>query len=90
MAATSTSTAGDGRLSENLTVMAGKRRNVLLPAMKEGAARSGRSVPRVATVVHAAVDRPGRDIPAVALAAARAHLSADHYTAMLRRAGIPA
>ncbi|MFI6660838.1 LLM class flavin-dependent oxidoreductase [Streptomyces sp. NPDC050523] len=65
-------------------------RDVLVPAMKEGAARSGRPVPRVATVVHAAVDRPGRDIPAVALAAARAHLSADHYTDMLRRAGIPA
>ncbi|KAF5995827.1 MULTISPECIES: LLM class flavin-dependent oxidoreductase [Streptomyces] len=65
-------------------------RDVLLPAMRDGAAETGRPVPRVATVVHAAVARPGRDMVDTAFAAARAHLSAPHYTDMLRQAGIPA
>ncbi|MGC4867339.1 LLM class flavin-dependent oxidoreductase [Micromonospora sp. DT53] len=61
-------------------------RDVLAPALAEGAADRPR--PRVATVVHAAVDRPGRDLCQVVLNATRNHLSAPHYVDMLRRAGL--
>ncbi|MFD0375086.1 LLM class flavin-dependent oxidoreductase [Streptomyces sp. NPDC127112] len=62
----------------------------LVPALEQGATEAGRPVPRVATVVHAAVRRPGRDIEAIAHSAAYAHLGSPHYTDMLRQAGIPA
>ncbi|MFD3719350.1 LLM class flavin-dependent oxidoreductase [Streptomyces sp. NPDC058674] len=64
--------------------------DTLVPALAEGAAEAGRRPPRVATVVHVAVARPGRDIRLAARRGAGAHLSAAHYTDMLRRAGIPA
>jgi alkanesulfonate monooxygenase SsuD/methylene tetrahydromethanopterin reductase-like flavin-dependent oxidoreductase (luciferase family) len=67
----------------------GYLRDVLVPALALGAAQRRRP-PRIATVVHAAVARPERDPRRLALAAARSHLSAPHYTDMLRRAGIPA
>lgn len=63
---------------------------VLVPRLREGADSAKRTVPRVATVVHTAVDRPGRDPVALAHSAARAHLSTGHYVDMLRRAGLPA
>ncbi|GAA2821077.1 hypothetical protein [Nonomuraea rubra] len=44
--------------------------------------------PRIVTVVHAAVTRPGRDPAHLAHLAAGAHLQAAHYTGMLRTAGI--
>jgi alkanesulfonate monooxygenase SsuD/methylene tetrahydromethanopterin reductase-like flavin-dependent oxidoreductase (luciferase family) len=62
---------------------------ILLPALTAGAANR-KSRCRVATVVHVAVERGGRDPYALALTAAAAHLSADHYTDMLCRAGVPA
>lgn len=62
----------------------------ILPALERGAERAGRPRPRVVTVVHAARDTPGRDLPEMAFNAARGHLSAPHYTDMLRRAGVPA
>ncbi|WP_328872390.1 LLM class flavin-dependent oxidoreductase [Streptomyces sp. NBC_00287] len=62
----------------------------LLPALADGAAEAGRKAPRVATVVHVAVARPGRDIRLAARAGAGAHLRADHYTDMLRRGGVEA
>ncbi|MDK1473097.1 LLM class flavin-dependent oxidoreductase [Streptomyces sp. 549] len=62
--------------------------DVLLPAMAKGAAERGRPVPRMVTVVHAALAGPGRDPYQLALAAARAHLSTAHYTDMLRQAGL--
>ncbi|WP_018547824.1 LLM class flavin-dependent oxidoreductase [Streptomyces sp. LaPpAH-108] len=62
----------------------------LLPALAEGAEQAGReTVPRVAAVVHVAVEREDRDPGRLALLAASAHLSAPHYTDMLRRAGVP-
>lgn len=62
----------------------------LVPALAEGAAEAGRAAPRVATVVHVAVTRPGRDIRLCARRGAGAHLGAAHYTDMLRRAGVEA
>ncbi|MFJ5933688.1 LLM class flavin-dependent oxidoreductase [Streptomyces sp. NPDC093071] len=62
--------------------------DTLLPAMAKGAAEAGRPVPRVVTVVHAAVDRPHRNPYRLAYTAARAHLAGPHYTDMLRRAGL--
>ncbi|MFF9351840.1 LLM class flavin-dependent oxidoreductase [Streptomyces sp. NPDC014734] len=61
-------------------------RDVLVPALREGA--DDRPPPRVATVVHLAVDRPGRDPARLAGAVLSAHLSASHYLDMLRRAGV--
>ncbi|MGX5210405.1 LLM class flavin-dependent oxidoreductase [Streptomyces violaceus] len=63
-------------------------RDVLLPAMAEGAAQRGRAVPRMTTVVHAALAKPGRNPYQLALTAAKAHLTTAHYTDMLRRAGL--
>ncbi|HWM38615.1 MAG TPA: LLM class flavin-dependent oxidoreductase [Streptomyces sp.] len=60
----------------------------LRPAMEAGAAERGRKTPRVATVVHAAVTRPGRNPARAAHTAVGAHLSTDHYTDMLRRAEV--
>ncbi|ORM37894.1 LLM class flavin-dependent oxidoreductase [Williamsia sp. 1135] len=62
----------------------------LIPEMRSAAAESMRPAPRVASVVHAAVRRPGRDPRQLAHAAVGAHLAAPHYTAMLRSAGVPA
>ncbi|MCX4882361.1 LLM class flavin-dependent oxidoreductase [Streptomyces sp. NBC_00847] len=63
----------------------------LRPALEEGAESAGRdSTARVVTVVHVAVAREDRDPGRLALLAASAHLGADHYTDMLRRAGVPA
>lgn len=59
----------------------------LRPALYEGA--QGRvDRPRIATAVHVAVVRPGRDPRRLALAAAGKHLEAPHYADMLRRAGV--
>ncbi|MET9059550.1 LLM class flavin-dependent oxidoreductase [Streptomyces antibioticus] len=62
--------------------------DTLLPAMAEGAAEAGRPVPRLITVVHAAVNRPHRSPYRLAYTAARAHLAGPHYSDMLRRAGL--
>ncbi|GGJ88831.1 hypothetical protein GCM10011583_20260 [Streptomyces camponoticapitis] len=61
----------------------------LIPALDEGAKNRDTRC-RVATVVHVAVDRPKRDPYVLAHTAAAGHLSADHYTDMLRRAGVAA
>lgn len=66
----------------------GYLREVLLPQLDAGAAEAGRPVPRVVAVVHLAVRRDGRNPYQVALNATRQHLSAPHYTDMLRRAGL--
>lgn len=66
-------------------------RDTIAPALAEGAVRAGRPAPpRIATVVHAAVARPGRDPRRLALRGASTHLGLPHYTEMLRRAGVPA
>lgn len=64
--------------------------DTLVPALAEGATAADRPRPRVATMVHVAVARPGRDIRRTALAGAGAHLGAAHYTDMLRRSGVEA
>lgn len=64
-------------------------RTTVVPALDAGSLSSG-SRPRLATVVHVAVDRPGRDFPRIAETAASGHLRAAHYTDMLRRAGVAA
>ncbi len=64
-------------------------RDTLVPRLADGAAEAGRARrPRVATAVHVAVRRPGRDPRRLAEAAAGAHLRAPHYADMLRRAGV--
>ncbi|MFF5706940.1 hypothetical protein ACFY7H_31325 [Streptomyces sp. NPDC012794] len=56
--------------------------------MVKGAAESGRPVPRMVTVVHAAVDRRGRHAYRLAFTGAHFHLAGPHYCVMLRRAGL--
>ncbi|MEU8730955.1 LLM class flavin-dependent oxidoreductase [Streptomyces tendae] len=63
-------------------------RQVLLPALRRGAGERGRAVPRIASVVHAAVRTPGRRVNEAALAAVGPHLRSAHYCDMLRRAGV--
>lgn len=63
-------------------------RDVLSPALAEGAAGAGRKSPRLVAVVHVAVARPARNLRRTVLAAVGPHLSAAHYTDMLRRAGV--
>ncbi|NEC84714.1 LLM class flavin-dependent oxidoreductase [Streptomyces sp. SID12501] len=64
----------------------------IAPALREGHERGdpSRPLPKTAAVVQCAVSRPGRDLVHIARRAAGTHLSAPHYTDMLRRAGIPA
>lgn len=54
----------------------------LVPAL------GGDSGPRLVTVVHAAVARPGRDPVSLAEAACGGHVVLPHYGDMLRRAGV--
>jgi alkanesulfonate monooxygenase SsuD/methylene tetrahydromethanopterin reductase-like flavin-dependent oxidoreductase (luciferase family) len=62
-------------------------RHTLAPALAAGAGER-RSRPRVVAVVHVALARRGRDPRRLALRAAGPHLASDHYTAMLREAGV--
>ncbi|MCO1580503.1 LLM class flavin-dependent oxidoreductase [Crossiella sp. SN42] len=64
-------------------------RDTILPALTEGAAAAGRPVPELTAVVHVALRRPGRDPVELATRVSSGHLTAPHYTDMLRRAGIP-
>jgi alkanesulfonate monooxygenase SsuD/methylene tetrahydromethanopterin reductase-like flavin-dependent oxidoreductase (luciferase family) len=59
-------------------------RDVLRPAL----VRPDGSCARIVTNVQCAVARPGRDARMLAQAGAGGHLSRDHYTAMLRSAGL--
>ncbi|MEW2047471.1 LLM class flavin-dependent oxidoreductase [Streptomyces sp. NPDC005476] len=61
----------------------------LIPAIAEGARNADRATtPRVASVVHAALARPGRNLRRLAFAAAGPHLGSPHYTDMLKRGGL--
>lgn len=67
-------------------------RDVIVPALEEGARRADRPTPRVVAVVPFALrtpEKPHRDPHQLVLAANSAHLSAPHYRDMLHRAGIP-
>jgi alkanesulfonate monooxygenase SsuD/methylene tetrahydromethanopterin reductase-like flavin-dependent oxidoreductase (luciferase family) len=61
---------------------------VLVPALEEGARAAGRPRPRLVTVVHAAVARPGRSPLPLAQRGTDKHLRVHHYADMLRRAGL--
>lgn len=63
-------------------------RDVILPALREGAATRGRAVPRVVAMVPAALERAGRAAEELVLAGNRAHLGLPHYRDMLRQAGM--
>lgn len=65
-------------------------RDSLVPVLREAAESVGRTQPRVATVVHVALERPGYDVVELAHTAAVGHLSSEHYCDMLRRAGLAA
>lgn len=59
----------------------------VIPALERGAASGGRQVPRVVSLVHVALDRPGRDTTEVLVAGAAGHVALPHYRAMLDEAG---
>lgn len=63
-------------------------REQIVPAVEKGAKEAGRTPPRIATVVHVAVARPGRDPLRTIRAGAAAHLVGPHYADMLRKAGL--
>jgi len=63
-------------------------RDVILPALEEGAERAGRPVPRIVSAVPMAIERRGRDAAEVALASNAPHLRGPHYQDMLSRAGV--
>lgn len=65
-------------------------RDTIVPALRAGAADAGRDAPRVAAVVHLALDKDGRDPHQVAFTATGAHLRGAHYVDMLNRAGVAA
>ncbi len=62
--------------------------DTLIPAIRDGAARAGRPMPKVTAMVPAALRAPDRDPVALTLAGSSAHLSLPHYQDMLRKAGI--
>lgn len=61
---------------------------VIVPEMARSAEDAARTRPRLATVVHVAVRRPGRNPSTIAFMSSRAHLQAPHYASMLRLAGL--
>ena len=63
-------------------------RDTLVPALREGAERAGRPVPRITCMVPLALAGDDRDPVRLALASNAAHLSAPHYVDMLARAGV--
>ncbi|WP_315097817.1 LLM class flavin-dependent oxidoreductase [uncultured Cellulomonas sp.] len=63
-------------------------RDVLVPALTEGAAAAGRPAPRVVAIVPVALGRDSHGPVDVLLAGNGPHLQAAHYADMLRRAGV--
>ncbi|WUH97795.1 LLM class flavin-dependent oxidoreductase [Spirillospora sp. NBC_00431] len=63
-------------------------RDVIVPALREGAEAAGRPTPRLVSLVPVALAEDGRDLPAMVAAAHSGHLRLPHYAAMLRRCGI--
>ncbi|MFD9511218.1 LLM class flavin-dependent oxidoreductase [Streptomyces mirabilis] len=63
-------------------------RDVLMPALKEGAAGADRPTPRVVAMIPVALSRADRDPARLALASNEGHLRLAHYQDMLRKAGI--
>ncbi|MFI5981380.1 LLM class flavin-dependent oxidoreductase [Streptomyces sp. NPDC051555] len=63
-------------------------RDTVLPALREGAAKAGRPVPRLTAIVPLALARTDRAPGEIALASNAAHLGLPHYVDMLRKSGI--
>ncbi|WP_432536643.1 LLM class flavin-dependent oxidoreductase [Kineococcus arenarius] len=63
-------------------------RDVLAPALREGAAAAGRPVPRLVVMAPTVLAGPGRNPVHLALAGNGGHLRLPHYVDMLARAGI--
>ncbi|MFI0480764.1 LLM class flavin-dependent oxidoreductase [Actinomadura sp. 9N215] len=63
-------------------------RDVIVPALREGAEAAGRPVPRLVALVPVAVAEDGRDLPGLVVAGHSVHLRLPHYAEMLRRCGI--
>lgn len=62
-------------------------RDVLVPALTQGAASAGRAAPELVVPVHAALAAPDRDPRTIAEAALGSHLRTSHYREMLAGAG---
>lgn len=63
-------------------------RDVIVPAMEEGAKKAGRPLPRLVAMVPMFVTQPDRDPTRIVLQSNAPHLSLPHYVDMLTRAGI--
>jgi alkanesulfonate monooxygenase SsuD/methylene tetrahydromethanopterin reductase-like flavin-dependent oxidoreductase (luciferase family) len=63
-------------------------RDVIRPALEEGAQAAGRAVPRIVAIVPVAFASDDRDLADLVIASSGAHLNAPHYRDMLRRAGV--
>ncbi|MER6947260.1 LLM class flavin-dependent oxidoreductase [Nonomuraea sp. NPDC000554] len=63
-------------------------RDVIVPAMREGAEKVGRPMPRLVAMVPMFVAEPDRDPTRIVLESNGVHLMLPHYRDMLSRAGI--
>lgn len=63
-------------------------RDTVLPAMREGAEKAGRTTPRLSAIIPVALERPDRDPADMVLASNSRHMQAPHYIDMLKKAGI--
>ncbi|MFC9127682.1 LLM class flavin-dependent oxidoreductase [Streptomyces sp. NPDC057099] len=63
-------------------------RDVLVPALREGAEAAGRPMPRVVTFVATAAAADDRDLVATLAQGSSGHFEGPHYRDMLQRAGV--
>ncbi|MFC4123044.1 LLM class flavin-dependent oxidoreductase [Nonomuraea zeae] len=63
-------------------------RDVIVPALEEGAKKAGRPVPRLVAIVPMFVAQPDRDQTRLVLQSNAGHLMLPHYVDMLERSGI--
>ncbi|MFE3460992.1 LLM class flavin-dependent oxidoreductase [Nocardiopsis aegyptia] len=63
-------------------------RDTIVPAVREGAARAGRPMPRVVAMVPVALGAQDRDPLEIALMSNAGHIALPHYIDMLSRSGI--
>lgn len=63
-------------------------RDTVVPALRKGAAKAGRPVPRLVAMVPAATVGADRDITQIVLAGSGGHMQLPHYIDMLDRSGV--
>ncbi|GGQ21429.1 hypothetical protein GCM10010279_31550 [Streptomyces mutabilis] len=63
-------------------------RDTVVPALRAGADKAGRAVPRVVVIVPVALTGTGREATELALASNAGHMQLPHYADMLGRSGI--